>query len=114
MNKDVYNEIRRLNFEDILWVVFIFLSVMNIISNKLQKEYVISNEQYYEDDANNISIIVLTILFFIYLYFFLRNYNMYSNKDNPSEVDLIKVIGCMFFIIVISYVNKAFFCYFSS
>ena len=70
---------------------------MNIISNRFHKEYVISNEQYYEDYANNISVVVLTILVFIYLYFFLRNYNMYNNKDNSSEVDLIKVIGSLFF-----------------
>ena len=99
MNKDVYGEIKRLNFEDIIWIIFIFLSVMNIISNKLQKEYVVSDEQCYEDYANNISIVVLTILVFIYLYFFLRNYKMYNDKDNPSDVDLIKVIGSMFFIV---------------
>ena len=99
MNDSLYREIRRLNFEDLLWVIFIFLSIMNIVSNKFQKEYVISNDQYYEDRANNISICVLTILVFIYLYFFLRNYNMYNNKDNPQKEDLVKVIGSFLFII---------------
>lgn len=99
MNDSLYREIRRLNFEDLLWVIFIFLSIMNIVSNKFQKEYVISNDQYYEDRANNISICVLTILVFIYLYFFLRNYNMYNNKDNPQNEDLVKVIGSFLFII---------------
>ena len=99
MNDSLYREIRRLNFEDLLWVIFIFLSIMNIVSNKFQKEYVINDDQYYEDRANNISICVLTILVFIYLYFFLRNYNMYNNKDNPNSEDMIKVIGSFLFII---------------
>ena len=99
MNDSLYREIRRLNFEDLLWVIFIFLSIMNIVSNKFQKEYVISNNQYYEDRANSISICVLTILVIIYLYFFLRNYNMYNNKDNPQNEDLVKVIGSFLFII---------------
>ena len=93
------DEIKRLNFEDIIWIVFIILSILNLFANKYQKDYVVSNKQYYEDRANNISIFVLTILFIIYLYFFYRNYNMYNNKDNPSDVDRIKVIGSLFFII---------------
>lgn len=99
MNNNDFREIERLNFEDILWVIFISLSIMNIVSNWYQKEYVRSKEQYYEDYANNISIRVLTILIFVYLYFFLRNYNMYKNKDNPSNADLIKVVGSLLFII---------------
>ena len=96
---DIEKEIKRLNFEDVIWIVFIVLSVLNIVGNDNQKKYVISNKQYYEDRANNISVFVLTILFIIYLYFFYRNYNMYNNKDNPSDVDMIKVIGSFLFIV---------------
>lgn len=92
-------EIKRLNFEDILWIIFIILSTLNIISNNYQKEYVFSNSQEYEDKANKISIFVLSTLVFIYLYFFIRNKNMYNNKDNPTKEDFIKVMGSMFFII---------------
>ena len=99
MNDSLYSEVRRLNFEDLLWILFIFLSIMNIVANKFQKEYVISNNHYYEGKANNISIYVLTILVFVYVYFFLRNYNMYNNKDNPQNEDLVKVIGSFLFII---------------
>ena len=95
----IENEIKRLNFEDILWGIFIILSILNIVCNNLQKNYVITNDGYYEDRANDISICVLSILVLIYLYFFLRNYNMYHNKDNPTNVDLIKVFGSIFFII---------------
>lgn len=96
-NKD--SEIRRLNFEDILWGIFIILSILNIVANDNQKKYVISDFHGYEDKANNISIFVLTILVFVYLYFFTRNYNMYNNKDNPTEADSVKVMGSIFFIL---------------
>ena len=99
MNNNVFREIERLNFEDILCIVFIILSILNIISNKYQKDYVRSNIQYYEDYANNISIIVLIVLFFLYLYYFIRNYNMYNSKVNATKTDLIKVMGSLFFII---------------
>lgn len=95
---DIENEIMRLNFEDFLWIVFIFLSILNIVANKFQKNYVVSGKQYYEDKANNISIFVLILLLFVYIYFFYRNYNMYNNKYNPSGVDRIKIVGSLFFI----------------
>lgn len=94
-----FREIERLNFEDILWVIFIILSILNIVSNNYQKNYVRSGEQYYEDRANNISIFVLSILILVYLYFFLRNYNMYINKINPRKADLVKLMGSLFFIL---------------
>lgn len=93
------DEIRRLNFEDIIWGIFIILSILNIVCNDYQKKYMISNDQEYEDMANRISIFVFIILFIIYFYFFYRNYNMFNNKDNPSDVDRIKVIGSFLFIV---------------
>lgn len=93
------SEINRLNFEDIIWLIFIVLSILNIFANDNQKKYVISENQYYEDNANKISVFVLIILLCIYLYFFLRNYNMYTNKGiNANKTDLIKVIGSILFI----------------
>lgn len=99
MNNDDIKELGRLNFEDMLWVIFIFLSIMNIVSNGCQKEYVKTRIEYYEDRANNISICVLIILFYIYIYFFLRNYSMYNGKKNPNDYDLVKVIGSMLFVL---------------
>lgn len=99
MNKNDYKEIERLNFEDMLWIIFVGLSVLNIVSNNYQKEYVVTNDEYYEDRANDISIFVLSILLLVYLYFFLRNYNMYNDKVNPTNVDLVKVFGSLFFIL---------------
>jgi len=99
MRNEKIKELNRLNFEDILWIIFIGLSILNIVSNNLQKEYVITENQFYENKANNISIKVLTILVFVYLYFFIRNYNMYKNKENPTDSDLVKVVGSLFFVI---------------
>lgn len=99
MNNNVDNEIKRLDFEDMLWVIFIFLSIMNIVSNGYQKEYVVSGNEYYEDRAGNISIFVLTVLLLIYLYFFIRNYKMYNSKSGVTNVDLVKLLGSLLFIL---------------
>lgn len=96
---DKNNEINRLNFEDILWEIFAILSILNVVSNSNQKKFVITGDQYYEDKVNKISIFVLIVLLCIYLYFFLRNYNMYKNKLDANTADLIKVMGSIFFIL---------------
>ena len=93
------DELERLNFEDYIWIIFIILSILNIVCNKYQKEYVIRNNDRYEDVAKKISIIVLIVLFFIYLYFFLRNYNMYNSKVDATKEDFIKLVGSLLFVI---------------
>lgn len=94
------SELRRLDFENILWIIFVFLSIMNIVSNNYQKDYVVSSNQFYEDKAKNISICVLTVLVFVYLYFFIRNYNMYNSKMGvATREDLVKLMGSMFFVL---------------
>lgn len=80
MNDNVWSEIRRLNFEDLLWIIFIVTSILNIIGNDYQKRYVVSNNENYENMANNIYVFILIIVLFIYLYFFNRNYKMYESK----------------------------------
>lgn len=100
MNDNVWSEIERLNFEDLLWILFIVTSILNIIGNNYQKKYVVSNDSYYEDRANNIYIIILVIVLMIYLYFFTRNYRMYKSKlGSATTEDLIKVMGSVFFIV---------------
>ena len=94
----INNELNRLNFEDIIWLIFAILSIFNIISNQDQKQYIITNNQKYEDSANSRTIFVLTILIIIYLYFFLRNLNMYQNKENKTKADSIKVLGSLLFV----------------
>ena len=92
-------EISRLNFEDIIWQIFILLSVLNILSNQDQKQYTKTNNPEYEDRANNRTIFVQSVLLIIYLYFFIRNVNMYQNKAYPTKADTIKVLGSLLFII---------------
>ena len=97
--KEEFSEINRLNFEDIIWIIFILLSILNIISNKYQKEYILNKNKNYENISKKISIFILIILIFIYLYFFKRNYHMYSNKDNLTKEDTIKLLGSFLFVI---------------
>ena len=98
-NKDILNEINRLNLEDLIWVVFIILSAFNIYGDKLEKDYLKTNNQKYEKNANIVFEIVLIITFFIYIYFWQRNYKAYiSARKEEKELLIIKLLGSSFLI----------------
>ena len=90
----INNELNRLNFEDIIWLIFAILSIFNIISNQDQKQYIITNNQKYEDSANSRTIFVLTILIIISGV----GIGFYINKENKTKADSIKVLGSLLFV----------------
>lgn len=96
---EINEEIKRLNFEDILWVVFIVISFLNIYGDKLQKDYLINNDDKVNKNANNIFIFTIIVSFFIYLYFLNRNYNFYLKASvEQKRLYEIKLFGSVFLI----------------
>jgi len=71
MNKDS-NDILRLNFENFIWIVFITISVLNIIADNDEKKFINANNSVYKTEANNIFELTISIIFLIYIYFAFR------------------------------------------
>ena len=91
------NEINRLNFENWLWILFIGLCIMNIYGDEEVKKYIETNDKVYENDSNKIFEITLIITSFIYIYFFVRNYNAYKKvSEDKKELYMIKLLGSSF------------------
>ena len=93
------SEIFRLNFEDFLWSIFIILAVLNIQGDYDEKKYIDSHNEIFRNESNSIFTLTLTITFFIYLYFLVRNYNFY--KQVPSyqkQAYLIQLYGSAFLV----------------
>ena len=88
------DDIKRLNFEDYIWIIFAILSFINIYGDYLQKEFLKTNDKNYEKNANNVFLLVLIIGFFIYLYFIYRNYRIFLNTNHKDKgLFIIKLIG---------------------
>lgn len=97
MNQDQINTIKRLNFENIIWVIFIIISALDIYGDELIKKNIIYNDKSSETKATNIFLILTVVSLLIYLYFLKRNYNdfnKYKNKDYE-----IRFIGSIFILI---------------
>ena len=94
-------ELIRLNYENILWVIFIIGAILNIVADTLLEEFLITNDSNKEKQAKDIyvSVTILTIL--LYFYFLKRNYKFYvdakMNNENTT-VEFIRFIGTIFLI----------------
>lgn len=83
-NEDTVREIRRLNFEDIVWIIYASASISNVYGNYYDKLYLKTNDDAFLNRANDIFEITLTITFIVYIYFFYRNYKLYE-RASPEE-----------------------------
>lgn len=91
---NIINEIKRLEFEDFLWVVFAIISIINIYGDYNEKEYLKTNNKTFENKSNKIFEFTLTIALLIYIYFFSRNYNAYKESTiEKRNLYTIKLLG---------------------
>lgn len=95
------DEIKRLDFENIIWVLFIITSLLNIFGDNLEKDYLINKDSRKEIAAKKIFIFNLLVALGVYLYFFIRNYSTMIDKKGTKEYQLnqIRVFGSLLFII---------------
>lgn len=98
MDIDKIKELRRLDFEDIIWIVFIILAILDIIGDHYQKKSIINDNPNDEECANNIFTIIVIITIIINLYFLSRSYNLYKESSNKSLAG-VKLTGSIFLIL---------------
>lgn len=92
-------EIFRLEFENLLWVIFIMLSLLNIYGDLDDEKFLKTNNTSYKMESNYIFNFTLTVTLFIYLYFFIRNYKKYESiDDSQKDIYLVKLLGSAFLI----------------
>lgn len=94
------NDLKRLNFEDYIWVIFIVLSILNIVGDNYQKQFLESKSSNDEIRANNIFTFVLVVSFLIYLYFLIRNVNALKRSEEEAKgLFSIKTFGSVLFVV---------------
>ena len=74
--------VKRLNFENFIWIIFIVVSVIDIYGDELIKKGVKENNKEAQRKAENLFLGVALISILVYIYFFYRNYIDYKNHCN--------------------------------
>lgn len=98
-NQDTNPQIKDLNIEDFISIIFIVLGILNIYGDYLLKKSIQNPSNNSKESATNIFILVLIITFFIHLFYFNKNYKNYENiEPSKKKLYLAKVLGSTFFI----------------
>lgn len=84
MNQETENTIKRLNFENFIWVVFIVVSLLDIYGDELIKKSLREHDQQSQERATNLFLGITIVSFFLYCYFLARNYSDYQKFKNKS------------------------------
>ena len=94
------NELKKFTYQDIISIVFVVASILNIIASDKEKEYIFSKDIKDRNTANVIYIIVLLVLIILYIYFIKVNYQEYNKCNNyEKNKNLIRLYGSIFFLI---------------
>ena len=101
---DVEKKLKRLKSEDIIWIIYFFIVVFALYSNKLDRDYLLKKDKDAYKREKSINITIFFIAFFIYLYFLLllTEYlgNMEKNFDDPNyRSTFIQLIAAILFLI---------------
>ena len=82
MNK---NELlNKIEIEDYIWIINIFIVIFALISNYYEKDYIKNNTAESKKIYKTINIIILIILFFIYAYLAYSRAIKVTNNKNTS------------------------------
>lgn len=93
MNPNRIQNLKNLEIDDFIWYIYIFIVVAALYSNKLEREYLLYSDKDKQIEFHKINAVVLTIGFFIYIYFVYRGYEKYRKKPSlPSQLNLIAAI----------------------
>lgn len=101
---DVEKKLKRLKNEDIIWIIYFFIVVFALYSNKLDRDYLLKKDKDAYKREKSINITIFFIAFFIYLYFLLLLTedlgNIEKNFDNPNyRSTFIQLIAAILFLI---------------
>lgn len=88
--------INRLSFENLIWICFIIISVLDIYGDELIKRSLINSDKDCRRKANKIFLGITLFSILIYSYFLMRNYNDCKKYNNESYQ--VRLIGSIFII----------------
>lgn len=98
------DKLKRLRNEDLIWIIYFFIVVFALYSNKLDRDYLINHNPSSYRREKTINVTIFFISFFIYLYFVLLLTKdigkMEANFRNPQyRSTFIQLIAALLFLI---------------
>lgn len=101
MNDDILKTIK---IENYIWILYIFIIILCFYSNDQEIKYYKYNDILAKEKYHKLNILIFTMVFLVYLYFFISSLNSVSKLDTTSSEDKIfyenlNLIGTTFILI---------------
>lgn len=101
---DINKKLKRLKNEDFIWIIYFFIVIFALYSNKLDRKFLLNNDHESYKREKSINTTIFFITFFIYLYFVLLLTedlgSMEKNFNDPSyRSTFIQLIAALLFLI---------------
>lgn len=97
MNNNNQEIVKKLNFENYIWLAFIIIAALDIYGDELLKKELIYNDKNSKKKADKLFLGLTAFSLLPYFYFLTRNYKDYKNHNDKSYE--IRFIGSVFIII---------------
>lgn len=89
--------IKRLNFENLIWMAFIIVSALDIYGDELLKKNIMYNDKEAQKKATNLFVGIAYFSVLVYVYFLARNYKDYKKYKTKNYE--IRLLGSTFILI---------------
>lgn len=90
--------VKRLNFENLIWVIFIVISILDIYGDELIKKEILYNDKISGNKANKLFLGITSFSILIYIYFLIRNYSD-CKKNNYETHYEVRLLGSIFVLV---------------
>ena len=92
-------KIKQMQIEKFMWIIFLILILLNIYGDDDIIKYLKTNDNAYKTESDDVFLFTLVVTFFIYCYFFNRNYKAYKEaSESQKQLYSIKLLGSSFLI----------------
>lgn len=82
---NINKQLKLLKNEDIVWLIYLFIVVFALYTNKLEREYIFDKDKIKKKNASRINTFILIVAFFIYLY--LASVSLDNCKNTTNNKD---------------------------
>ncbi len=106
--------LKKINIEEYIWIVYLIIIGLSFYSNSVEKKYYIHDDLKSKEKYRQLNILIFSIAFIVYIYFFNNSYNdvinlkptdpynkKFFNKASLTASTLILIAGTILLFIAI-------------
>ncbi len=83
---EIKEQLNELKIEDYIWIIFIFVSIVAIVSDHFERNWLLTKNKKDYHTYKTINVTLLTISFLVYFYFVLLSYKKYKQTAHKRSV----------------------------